>query len=273
MRHRIFHSVGLRERLGDYARRMGVAEPQLQQAYDWLIENEAVFEEAGGGELRVSISSVDISARLSDPLGRRLYLEFAKDMPMQLVPMYALNWITFKDRCLRIWEQLYNIAINKVPFHWVRLTWLRIGGAKIGEGSTIWRNTEVLGINNLVIGQDSVIAWHCQIDARAGLIIGDHVAVASHVLIIAGTHDLTAPEFWSVSAPIIIEDYVWIASRALVAHGSHLGRGCVITANTVVAKEVAPYKIIGGTGAKPMGERPHNLNYRVGGKNLLTLLH
>ena len=273
MRHRIFHSVALRDRLGDYARTLGTGEAEVRAAYDWLIEHEVVFEEASADAVRVSISSVDVSARLEHPLARRLYLAFAADLPMQLVPMYALDWTTFKDRCLRWWEQIYNMAINKVPFHWVRLTWLRLGGAKIGKGSTIWRNTEVLGVNNLVIGEDSVIAWHCQIDARAGLTIGDHVAIASHVLIIAGSHDLTAPEFWSVSAPIVIEDYVWIASRALVAHGAHLGRGCVITANTVVAKEVPPYKIIGGTGAKPMGERPHNLNYKVGGKNLLTLLH
>ena len=93
------------------------------------------------------------------------------------------------------------------------------------------------------------------------------------MLIIAGSHDLTAPEFWSVSAPIVIEDYVWVASRALIAHGAHLERGCVVTAQTLVAKRIAAYKIVGGSGAKPMGERPHDLNYRVGGRGLFTLLH
>lgn len=273
MRHRIHHSNDLATRLDDYAARLQLAPPQVADAYQWLLANEVVFEEPGSDGVRVSICSVDIEQRLADANARRLYAAFKQDLGIQLVPAFGINWPTFKDRWLRMWEQLYNIAINKVPFHWVRLTWLRLGGAKIGEGSTIWRNTEVLGINNLVIGRDSVIAWHCQIDARAGLRIGDHVAIASHVLIIAGSHDLAAPELWSISAPIVIEDYVWVASRALVAHGARLGRGSVVTANTVVAKDVAPYKIVGGTGAKVMGERPHNLNYRVGGKNLLTLLH
>ena len=49
----------------------------------------------------------------------------------------------------------------------------------------MWRNTEVLGVNNLVIGADSCVAWHCLLDARAGLIIGDHVAIASYAKIIA----------------------------------------------------------------------------------------
>ena len=165
------------------------------------------------------------------------------------------------------------MLVNKIPSHHVRLAWLRLGGARIGKGSTIWRNTEVLGVENLVMGVDSVIAWHCQIDARAGLIIGDHVAVASYARIIAGSHDLAAPEFWSVSAPIFIDDYVWIATGALIGHGARIGRGAVVTANTVVSKEVAPYKIVGGSGAKPMGERPHNLNYKVGGLGLFTFLH
>lgn len=273
MKHRIFHSLDLRSQLGSYAARLGADEQALTEAYIWLLDNEGVFEEPAGERVRVSICSVNIESQLQHPLGRRLYQLLKSEIPAELVPRYGINWPTFKDRCLRLWEQIYNIVINKVPIHWVRLTWLRIGGARIGEGSTIWRHTEVLGVNNLIIGDDSVIAWHCQIDARAGLRIGDHVAIASHVLIIAGTHDLTAPEFWSVSAPIVIEDYVWVASRALVAHGAHLGRGSVVTANTVVAKEVPPYKIIGGTGAKIMGERPHDLSYRVGGKNLLTLLH
>ena len=273
MRHRIFHSLDLGQRLDGYAARLQADSAQLQEAYRWLLDNSAVFEEPGSDGVRVSICSVDIESRLADPLGRRLYAAFKQDIGAQFVPRFGINWPTFKDRWLRIWEQVYNIAINKIPFHCVRLAWLRLGGARIGQGSTIWRNTEVLGINNLVIGRDSVVAWHCQLDARAGLTIGDHVAIASHVLIIAGSHDLAAEEFWSVSAPIVIEDYVWVASRALVAHGAHLGRGCVVTANTVVAKAVPAYKIIGGTGAKVMGERPHGLNYRVGGKNLLTLLH
>lgn len=273
MRHRIFHSTGLRDRLDDYAQRLDMSRDEVERAYAWLLAHEAAFEEETGGEVRTSICSVDIESRIDDPLARRLYHALKTEVPATLVPLYGINLPTLRDRCLRVWEQVYNMVINKIPSHTVRLAWLRLGGAKIGKGSSIWRNTEILGVENLVMGDDSVIAWHCQVDARAGLIIGNHVAIASYVLIIAGSHDLTAPEFWSVSAPIRIDDYAWVASRALIGHGSHLGRGCVVTANTVVAKEIAPYKIVGGSGAKPMGERPHDLNYKVGGKGLFTLLY
>lgn len=270
MKHRISLSFDLQAALPEYARLLSVSELQLQGAVEHMLENDIVFID---GPQRFSISSVDIEKNINDPLAQRFYAALKKTVPTTLVPLYGKNWITVKDRFLRVWEQVYNIIINKIPSHTVRITWLRLGGAKIGKGSSIWRNTEVLGVENLVMGDDSVIAWHCQVDARAGLIIGNHVAIASYVLIIAGSHDLTAPEFWSVSAPIYIDDYAWVASRALIGHGAHLGRGSVVTANTIVAKAIAPYKIVGGSGAKPMGERPHNLNYKVGGKGLFTFLH
>lgn len=269
MKHRVRLRSDLRARLDEYAASLGVQPAELGEALEWMLANDVAFEEGG----TYSISSVDIEPRIEHLLARRFYALLKREIPATFVPLYGKNWETLKDRWLRAWEQAYNILINKIPSHHVRIWWLRAGGAKIGKGSSVWRNTEVLGVENLVIGDDSVIAWHCQVDARAGLVIGDHVAIASHVLIIAGSHDLQAPEFWSVSAPIYIDDYAWIASRALIGHGAHIGRGAVVTANTVVAKEVAPYKIVGGSGAKAMGERPHDLNYKVGGKGLFTLFH
>ncbi|MET1080077.1 MAG: acyltransferase [Pseudomonas sp.] len=269
MKHRIFHSTELRERLLDYAERLGCSQASLHSAFAYMLNHDILFEEGP----RFSIACVNIERRIEQPLARRFYALLRDEIPSTIVPLYGLNWETFKDRWLRAWEQTYNILINKIPSHHMRLAWLRLGGARIGKDSTIWRNTEVIGIENLRIGEDSVVGWHCQLDARAGLIIGDHVTIASHVLIIAGGHDLQAAEFWSIGAALRIEDYAWIASRALLAHGAHIGYGAVVTANTLVNKAVAPYKIVGGSGAKPMGERVQGLNYRVGGKGLFTLLH
>ena len=165
------------------------------------------------------------------------------------------------------------MLINKIPSHNLRLAWLRIGGARIGKGSTIWRNTEVIGMEGLQIGEDSCVGWHCQLDARAGLRIGNHVTIASHSIIIAGGHDLKAPEFWAFGAPIAIEDYAWITTRVILLPGAHIAEGAVVAANTVVAKPVAPYTIVGGEGARVLGERVRGLNYKVGGKGLFTLLH
>lgn len=275
MKHRIFHSHNLRARLADYASRLGVPEPALQQAYEWAMQNDVIFESPGKGpdDVVVHISSLDIRKRIADPLAGRLFVTLFDEIPGRKLPDYGRNWATVVDRMRRVWEQLYNIFINKIPSHTIRLAWLRLGGAQIGKGSTIWRNTEVLGIESLTIGEDSCIAWHCQIDARSGLVIGNHVAIASHVLIVAGGHDLEAPEFWSVSAPVRIDDYAWITSRAIILPGAHIGEGAVVSANTTVGKKVEPYAIVAGQGGKTVGTRVRGLNYKVGGKGLFTFLH
>jgi acetyltransferase-like isoleucine patch superfamily enzyme len=82
-----------------------------------------------------------------------------------------------------------------------------------------------------------------------------------------------AGTIWAFGAPIIIEDYAWITTRVILLPGAHIGEGAVVAANTVVSKPIAPYAIVGGEGAKVLGERVRNLNYKVGGKGLFTLLH
>ncbi|KXJ57315.1 MAG: acetyltransferase [Colwellia sp. Phe_37] len=273
MRHRMYHSMDVFQRLDSYASALNVETIDLEESYARLLEGEYIFEEKKKEGIAVSVVTVKVESNISNALDRRFFDLLVGELPGDRVPVYGLNWVTLKDRMLRVWEQIYNILINKIPSHHFRMAWLRLGGAKIGKGSTIWRNTEVLGVENLVMGDDSVIAWHCQVDARSGLVIGDHVAIASHVIIVAGSHDLTAAEFWSVSAPIYIRDYAWIATRAIIAHGSDIGKGAVVTANTLVAKKVNDYKIVGGTGAKIMGERPADLNYKVGGLGLFTFLY
>jgi len=273
MKHRTLHSPDLRDRLPALASEIGVSLEDLQDGLAWSLANEVIFEAGEGEAKRFWMSSIDIEPRIEHPVARRLFHRMKQDIPAKFIPIYGKNWETLKDRWQSAWDMAYNILINKIPSHHIRVGWLRLGGAKIGKGSSLWRNTEVLGIHNLVVGDDTVIGWHCQVDARAGLVIGNHVAIASHVLIIAGSHDLQAPEFWSISGAIYIEDYVWIGSRALIGFGTHLGYGSVVTANTVVGKTVAPYKIVGGTGAKTMGERTHDLTYKVGGKGLFTLFH
>ena len=48
----------------------------------------------------------------------------------------------------------------------------------------------------------------------------------------------------------IIEDYVWIGSNVTVLDGVRIGKGAVISANSLVNKDVADYTIVGGVPAK-----------------------
>jgi acetyltransferase-like isoleucine patch superfamily enzyme len=271
----VLHSIGLRSDLESYTQRLGVSPDLLAHAYERLIEQGAIRERIKSGVIKVYLNWVDEEPVLEDDLERRLYVLFKSEIPCRFFPRPGVSlWATIKERMLRAWEQIYNIIINKIPLHWVRICWLRAGGMKIGKGSSVWRNTEIVGIENIVIGDDSVVGWHCQLDGRAGLIIGNHVSIGSYVLVIAGGHDPTTIDFTSFGEPIYIEDYAWLATRVMLLDGARIGRGAVLGAGTICSKPIEPYKIVSGNSAKPVGERPRDIEYTgVGGRNLYNFLH
>ena len=161
----------------------------------------------------------------------------------------------------RIGELLYNMFITHIPSHTIRLGFLRLFGATIGEGSAIMRTTLVHEIEFLTIGKCSTVGGRCLLDARAGLCIGDNVTIASDVHFLAGQHDINHPDFVSVPVPTVIQDYAWIASRAMVLPVI-VGRGAVVGAQALVVKDVGECEVVGGNPAKVISKRnPDALRY------------
>lgn len=164
-----------------------------------------------------------------------------------------------------IWRHLgtviYNFGFTHFPSHTIRQAVLRLWGAKIGKRVGIFRGTTVLGIHELIIGDNSTVGFRCLLDARGGLDIGSNVVIASDVQFIAGHHLPDSDDFSHVIEPTIVEDYVWIASRSMVLEGLTVGRGAVIAACSLVRTSIDPMTIAAGIPAKPVRERMSTLNY------------
>lgn len=166
----------------------------------------------------------------------------------------------------RVWDRLgvvyYNFFATYLPFHWLRLTTLRIWGAKIGKDSSVFRGTTVLGIDKLRIGESVVISFRCLLDARGGLTIGDNVVIASDVHFITGTHLPDSDTFEYELLPIAVGDYAWIASRATVLPDVTIGRGAVVGATSLVREDVGDMEIVAGVPAQVRAIRKSALTYR-----------
>lgn len=156
---------------------------------------------------------------------------------------------------------VYNFGATHIPSHTVRQAVLKIWGAKIGKNVGIFRGTTVLGINELVIGDNTTIGFRCLLDAREGLIIGSNVVIASDVHFIAGHHLVDSNDFGFIMLPTYVEDFAWIASRSMVLEGLTIGRGAVIGACSLVRQSVEPMAIAAGLPAKPIGVRTSTLDY------------
>lgn len=161
-------------------------------------------------------------------------------------------------------DYLCNYIVNRIPFYSARMSAYRRLGVRIGADSNILMATEMQHAADLIIGTNTVINQHCLLDGRGGLMIGSNVNISSHVLIVAGIHDIQDGEgFFGSVKSITIEDYVWLCTRCTILAGVTVGRGAIVAAGAVVTKSVEPYTIVAGVPARKIGERNPNLNYQL----------
>ena len=152
-----------------------------------------------------------------------------------------------------------------IPSHTFRKLIYRLGGIKIGLGSTLHMGIKFYETKNIIIGQDTIIGENSVLDGRDELRIGNHVAIASEVMIYNSQHDLNDENFSAIKKPVIIDDYVFIGPRAIILPGVKIGTGAVVAAGAVVTKDVEDYAIVGGVPAVKIGERKNkNLHYKLG---------
>ena len=71
------------------------------------------------------------------------------------------------------------------------------------------------------------------------------------------------PRFVTETQPVVIENYAWIGMRAMILPGVTIGEGAVVAAGAVVSRDVAPYTVVGGVPAKPIGRRQGPARYEL----------
>ena len=83
-----------------------------------------------------------------------------------------------------------------------------------------------------------------------GITIGDRVLIGPRVTLSTAGHPVEPDERYDfiTHAPIVIEDDVWIGAAATITPGVRVGRGSVVGAGAVVAKDVPPMSVVTGTG-------------------------
>ena len=127
--------------------------------------------------------------------------------------------------------------------------------SKCGEGLIIYPNVYMIFSNQITAGKRLAINVNTYIDGRGGIIFGDYVMIGPNCVIAScghGTSDKTMPMCLQPVqyGQIIIEDDVWIGANVTINPGVRIGRGCVIAAGSLVAKDLLPMGVYGGVPAK-----------------------
>lgn len=100
-------------------------------------------------------------------------------------------------------------------------------------------------------GERVFINQGCYFLDLGGIMIGDRVLIGPRVTLTTAGHPVEPAERFDfiTSAPIVIEDDVWIGAAATICPGVTIGRGSVVGAGAVVARDVPPMSVVTGTSA------------------------
>ena len=96
----------------------------------------------------------------------------------------------------------------------------------------------------LVVGDDVVFNYAVHVHAEAEVRIGNRCLLASMVRLV----DAATP----VPRPIVLEDDVWLAHGVVVEPGVRIGAGSVVSAGSVVVRDVPPRSLAMGRPARSM---------------------
>ncbi len=141
----------------------------------------------------------------------------------------------------------------------------------IHKSARIGHTVRVYNPENLIMEENTNIDGNAVImNTRAKLILKKNSGAAVGLTVITGNHmsivgknlkqvtDKDKDEFdlnREMDKDIIVEEDVWIAANVTLLSGSHLGRGCIIGAGSVVRDNIPPYSVVLGNPCKIVGFR------------------
>lgn len=173
-----------------------------------------------------------------------------------MVEYHPKDYVEIKGRpvALIAWR-IINALIFPLCPNSFRCMLLKLFGAKLTRGHTIYRSVKIYAPWNLEITRGSVLGPHVEIYNKSLVKIDVSVVISQNAYICTASHDVASPTMALITKPITIASKVWIASRAIILPGVTIGEGAVVGAGSVVTKDVEPWTVVGGNPAKEIKKR------------------
>ncbi len=160
------------------------------------------------------------------------------------------------DRGAPRWQELLWVLVRGLflqnPFPWpseLRVALLRAFGAQVGNGVVIRENVNISFPWRLKIGDHVWLGEDVGILSLAQVTIESNVCVSQRAYLCTGSHDFRAEDFTLVTRPITIHSGSWIAAGAIVLPGVEIGPNSLVTAGSVVIRDVPPNTTVRGNPA------------------------
>lgn len=163
------------------------------------------------------------------------------------------NVLSRRNQVMRaIWNLVWVIfcRFSPAPLHGWRRLFLRLFGAQIGRGATIYPSAHIWAPWNLEMGEFSCLSHYVICYSVAPVRIGPHATVSQYSHLCTASHDIEDPHMRLVTAPIVIGKGAWITTDVFVGPGVEIGDGAVVGARSTVTKDVEPWAVVAGNPAR-----------------------
>jgi len=126
---------------------------------------------------------------------------------------------------------------------------------EIGSGTQIFEFVVIKfvgGDGNIKFGENCYVNPHCVLYSGNGITLGNNVLLAPGCVLSGSDHNYSNKETpikrqgHKKDSGIVIEDDVWIGANSAIISPSHIHKGAVIAAGSVVKGDIPAYTVWGG---------------------------
>ncbi len=156
---------------------------------------------------------------------------------------------------------LFFFVMDLMP-HFIRYIFFKLLFKSYGKNVMIDYKTFFRYMSGIKIGDNVCINRGCEFFTSANLStiidIKENVVFSPNVKIYSAGHDYKYLNLPDTSGNVIIEKNVWIGGNSIILQDVTIGEGSVVSANSVVTKNVPPYSIVAGIPATIVKKRELN---------------
>ncbi len=133
---------------------------------------------------------------------------------------------------------------------------LKLFGASLGTDVIIKPRVSISHPWRLSVGAHSWIGEDALLLSLDRISIGEHCCISQRAFLCTGSHDWSDPRFGLLTRPITIGNGVWICANVFIGPGVTIGDNAVVTAGSIVTRDLPEGMICSGNPCEPVKARP-----------------